>query len=103
MQNGMVKMPTLEERVSALEATVRNNELAERETHNVVRREISDLGGLTAKSFPGVHHQMDRMETRTNLMDLRMERMEANMDTRFTSLEADMSAVLEILNQKFGG
>ena len=92
-------MPTLEERVTALEATVRTNDLAARENYNVVRREIADLGALTARSFLGVHHQIDQVEVRVNA---RMDRIEATIDQRFTSLETDMSAVLKILNDKFG-
>jgi hypothetical protein len=104
---------TLEERVTALEGIVRNNELAERERYNEVRREIADLGALTAKSFLGVHHQMDRMEsrlggveTRLTTVEGRLERIEttmSTMDTRFGALEADMSAVLAILHQRYGG
>lgn len=95
-------MPTLEERVTAREAIVRDNELSGRERDNDVGRDIAELGGLTAKSFRGVHHQMDRMEQRMGQVESRLERLETTMDTRFTSLEADMSAVLSILNQRFG-
>jgi phage shock protein A len=91
-------MPTLEERVSALETIVRNNELNARENYNGVRREVAELGGLCAKSFLAVHHQLDRMETRMNTMDQRFD----GMDSRFASLEVDMSAVRRILNQQFG-
>jgi hypothetical protein len=76
-------VPTLEERVTALEAIVRNTQLAGRERDNDVRRDIADLGSLTAKSFLGVHHQMDRIETRMTGMETRFSAME----TRFTALE----------------
>ena len=99
-------MPTLEERVTALETAVRNNELTEREHYNALRHEIADLGGLCAKSFLGVHHQLDRMEARADKMETRADRMEAwadVIDGRLSSLESDMAVVLTILTTHFGG